>query len=198
MEELPRHWGAFGNPPAAERRLIGRFGGVLMMVGSAMAIPAGLMLDPMPTGWEFGVWAVGFVVGAVIFMVPWERASGAWIHVGLTLGILESVIAVATISDDYAFYLVLASSFVAFTMRDPRVLTGYAVVIGLAVLAPITYADESLREQMHHILIALPIIVIAGGAVVYLRNTIEQRERQYQGFAEETASLAKRIRNNSP
>ena len=64
----------------------------------------------------------------------------------------------------------------------------------LAILAPLVYVDETFDEQMHHILVTLPVFLISAAVVRYLRDTLTQREREYRRFAAEAVTLAERIR----
>ena len=54
--------------------------------------------------------------------------------------------------------------------------------------------DEDVKQQAHHILVTLPVMVISAAIVRYLRDTLERRERQYRGSPTRRSSLAERIR----
>ena len=189
--------GAFGPLTSAELRRLGRFGGVLMIVGALTSIPAGLALDPAPHVYEHLIGLSSALLGVVAFFAPWERLSSNWLHVGMIVAMIEIAAGVAILSDDYAFFYVLVAMFAAYVIRDQSVTVAYAILLGIALLAPLAYSDEDLKEQLHHILVTLPVLVIAAAIVRYLRDTLEDRERQYRAFADEAVSLAERIRGGS-
>lgn len=185
---------AFGSLTGDERVRLGRLAGVLMVVGAVVSFPAGLVMEPAPAAHEHLLGLASILFGVVVLLAPWERISANWLHVALVVATAEIAAGVAIFSDDYAFFYVLVAMYVTFVVRGRTVLLAYALFLALALLAPLTYADEDLNEQVHHILVTLPVLVIAAVIVRYLRDTLERRERQYRGFAHEAVSLAERIR----
>ena len=178
---------------------MGRFAGVLMIVGGFTSLPAGLVLEPAPEPYEHLVGLVSAALGVAVFLTPWERISSAWLHVAIIAGALEIAAGVAVLSHDYAFFYVVVAMFAAYVIRDRTVMLAYALLITLALLAPLAYANEDQNAQAHQILVTLPVLVIAATIVRYLRDTLERRELQYRDFAYEAVSLAERIRGwNGP
>jgi hypothetical protein len=156
------------------------------------------VLDPPPEPEAHLVGLTGVVVGILALLAPWERLSPNWLHVLLLAGVVEVAVAVAVFSDDFAFYYVAVAAFAAYAVRDRRAIALYIGLLTLALLAPLVYDDENLRTQVHHILVTLPVFLIIGGLVLYLREVLEKRERSYRAFALEAVSLASRIRGNPP
>jgi len=185
---------AFGALGPAERKRLGRFGGILLATGSLASIPAGMALEPAPAITEHALAAAGVAVGLAIYFLPWTRISSAWLHVSLLFGTFEVALGVAQLSDDFAFYLVVIAAYAAYILRSPASVGAYAALFGLALLAPLVYDDENLREQIHHILVTLPVLAIVVLIVRYLRDTLERREREHHEFAQEAVQLAVRIR----
>lgn len=189
---------AFGDLAPAERRRLARFGALLFIVGSATSVPAGLLLDPAPAFREHIVSVIGITLGVLFIFLPWERMSDNWLHAIPLIGGIEVIAGVAIFSNDYAFFYVLGAIYVAYVVRDSRVLIGYLAFYVLALLSPLLYPEESVREQAHHILVTLPVLVMAAVIVRYLRDTLEARESEYRVFASEAISLAERIRGGHP
>jgi hypothetical protein len=189
--------GAFGPLSGDERRRLGRFAGVLMIVGALVSFPAGFALEPQPPLHEHLIGLGSAALGVVAYFAPWERISSGWLHLAIIVGTVEIAAGVAVFSDDYAFFYVLVAMFAAFIIRDHTVVVAYALFMGLALFAPLAYANEDVNEQVHHVLVTLPVLVIAAAIVRYLRDTLEHRERQYRGFAHEAVSLAERIRGGN-
>jgi hypothetical protein len=189
--------GAFGDLDPAEVRRLGRFAGILMIVGALVSVPAGLVLDPAPKAYEYLVALGSAVLGVVALRAPWEQLSSNWLHAAIVIGTIEVAAGVAVFSDDYAFLYVLVAMYAAYVIRDRATLLAYMAFFTLALVAPLLYTEGDLKEQTQHILVTLPVFMIAAAIVLYLRDTLEEREREYRGFAFEAVTLAERIRGHS-
>lgn len=187
---------AFGPIGPQEAKRLGRVGGALFLAAAAFSLPAGLALDPRPEPEAYLLGLSGMLLGAIALVIPWNRLSPNWLHVLLVGGILEVALAVKIFSDDFAFYYVAVVAYAAYIIRDRRVLGYYFVAITVAILAPLAYDMEHIRAQAHNILVALPVFIIIGELVVYLRDVLERREQRYRAFALEAVSLAIRIRGS--
>jgi hypothetical protein len=194
MYQDPSMRPAFGTPSPSELRRLGGLAGVLMIVGGLASIPAELVLEPPPQVHEHLLGLGTALLGVVALSAPWERMSPNWLHLAMIVGTLEIASGVAVFSDDFAFFYVLGAMFAAYVIRDRSVLIAYMLFFTLTLVAPLVYSNESLKEQAHHILVTFPVMVISAVTVRYLRDTLEQRERDYRGFASEAVSLAERIR----
>jgi signal transduction histidine kinase len=186
--------GAFGSLEDSERRRLGRFGGVLLVLGAAMSIPARLALDPPPEWGEHLIAASAAAAGLLAYFAPWERLADAWLHLAMIVATVEIAIGVGVLSDDYAFYYVLVAMYAAYVVRDRTVLLLYILLFTVALAAPVAYSERDATEEARHILITMPVLVIAAAIVRYLRDTLERREEQYRNFANEAVALAARIR----
>jgi hypothetical protein len=184
---------AFGGLEGEELRRVGRLAGMLMLVGALASIPAALFLEPAPEPYELLIGLGSALVGVAALLAPWARMSSAWLHVGMILATLEIAVAVAALSDDYAFFYVLVAMFAAYVIRSRAALIAYVVLLAVALCAPIAYADDT-KDQIHHMLVTLPVLVITAIGVRYLRDVLERRELQVRGFAVEAVALAERIR----
>ncbi len=186
--------GAFGAIAGEELRRLGRFAGVLLVVGALVSFPAGVVLEPAPDPAAHLIGLATLLTGITAIFAPWERMSVNWLHLGLIVTTVEIAAAVAAFSDDFAFFYVIVGMFAAYVIRDSAVLIGYMLFFAAALLAPLVYADDDLSDQVHQILIVVPVFAIAVFIVRYLRDTLELREREYRYFAFEAVSLAERIR----
>jgi hypothetical protein len=97
-------------------------------------------------------------------------------------------------SDDFAFYFVVVAIYAAYLVHDRRTLAGYLVLFSLALAAPLAYDQNHTREQLHNVLVVLPVLFISAGMVVYLREALEADRRVSRQFAEEALTLVSRIR----
>lgn len=182
----------------AERRRLGRVGGALLVIGSLAALPAGLVLEPAPKAVEHLISLAGMIVGAAIWLAPWERASARALYLIPLLGTIEVMVGTAVFSDDFAFYQVLIGVYTAYVVRGRTHFLAFMAFFTLATLAPLLYVDQNVSDQWHHILVTLPVLLISAGVVRYLRLILESRERQFRRFALEAVTLAERIRGGPP
>jgi hypothetical protein len=189
----PDRSAAFGELEGEERRRLARLGGLLFLVGSVTALPAGLLLEPVPALHEHLVLIAGAIAGAVILSMPWERFSSIWLHVLMIVGTIEVAVGVAVFSLDYGFFYVLVAMYAAYLVRDRTILGAYMAFFTAALLAPSVYEDAN-RDHAHLTLIVLPVMLITAFVVRYLRDTLERREAVYRGMALEAVALAERIR----
>ncbi len=185
---------AFGDPGPEETRRLGQLGGWLFLAGSLFSFPAGLLLEPMPAASSHLLGIAGMITAVACLFAPWQRLSPNWLHLLLLFGTLQIALAVRIFSDDFAFYYVLVAAYAAYLVRDRRVLGAYFGLFTLALLAPLVYDGDNAREQAHHITVILPVLLIVGTLVTYLRETLEARERRYRRFALEAVTLAGRLR----
>jgi hypothetical protein len=183
----------FGPLDDAERQRLGRLAGVLLMVGAIATIPAALVLEPAPPWTDHLIGLGSLLTGVAAYFAPWGRLSSQWLHVPMIVAPVEIAIGIEVVSYDYAFYFVLVAMYAAYVVRDRTVLLAYMLFFTLALLAPLAYADD-LDMQAHHILVTFPVMLIAAAIVRYLRDSLEQRERQFRDFAAEAVRLAERIR----
>jgi hypothetical protein len=196
VDGLTDETAAFGRLGPEDRRRLGRMGGALFLAGSAFSFPAGLALDPLPAATSHLLGTGGIVTGVALLLAPWERMPSRWLHTLIVLGIAETAAAVLIFSDDFAFYYVVVAIYAAYMVRDRRVLAAYMSLLLLALLAPIAYDEGNARVQAHHVLVTIPVLSIAAAIVLYLRDSLEERERRYRRFAYEAVALAIRIRGS--
>jgi hypothetical protein len=191
--------GGLGTTDGDERddivRLV-RLAGVLLLTGSLFSIPGGLVLEPQPALYKHVLALVGTLVAGAFLLAPAARIGRAWIYAALGVGTVLIGIGVAIFSDDYAFFYVVTAIYAALALPDRRELAVYMALLTAALLAPLVY-DDSLKQQLHHILVTLPVLFISVFCVRYLRETLLARERMYRGFARDAVDLALRIRRSS-
>ena len=175
---------------------LARLGGALLMVVSLVVIPAALALDPVPPLEQFLLPAFGLVLASIYLLAPASRITRAWIPVLIALSVLLTAVEAHVISDDVAFYFVVDAVFAALALPTRRQLVIFTAALSLLLFASLVYSDDA-HDQLHHVLITLPVLFISLFLVRYLRETLETRERTYRDFASEAVTLAQRIRRGS-
>lgn len=176
------------------RRRLGRLGGLLLAIGTGAALPAATFLEPAPSPFEYLIVVAGVAVGLAFMAVPWERLPERAVYAIPIASTGMVLIGTSFYSDDFAFYQVLIGVYTAYAVDDRRDFHLLTALYVLATLVPLAYVDEAFDDSAHHILVTLPVLVIATAVVRYLREMLSQREREYHRFAAEAVALAERIR----
>jgi hypothetical protein len=172
-----------------------RVAGVLLLTGSLFSIPSGAVLEPPPPLTDYSISAAGMLIAAGLLVSPARWITRAWVYASLLVGVVLIALAVGLFSDDYAFFYVVTGIYGAFALRRKTEVVANVALITVALLAPLVYSDE-ISEQLHHIFVVLPVLLISSLFVVYLRESLEQNVRRYAQLAGEADELASRIRRS--
>ena len=177
-----------------ERRRLGKLGGALLIIGALAAAPAAAFIEPSPAPLEYLVIVAGVMAGSALMAFPWERLPERALYSVSIAATGYVMIGTGFYSDDFAFYQVLIAVYTAYVVRQQKDFLVLMAFFTLATLAPLLYVDDAFKEQAHHILVTLPVMLISAAVVRYLRDALAYRERQYRRFAVEAVTLAERIR----
>jgi hypothetical protein len=169
-----------------------RIAGVLLVTGSLFSIPSGMVIEPPPPLSHYWISLTGLLIAGGLLAAPSAWITRAWIYASLLIGVALTALAVGVFSDDYALFYVITAIYGALVLRRKGEVTAYVALITLALLAPLAY-DDRIKEQLHHIFVVLPVLLISALFVVYLRETVERNARNYAQFAGEADALASRI-----
>jgi hypothetical protein len=169
-----------------------RIAGVLLLTGSVFSIPGGMVIEPAPPLTDYWVSLTGATVAAGLLLAPSAWITRTWVHFSLLVGVVLIAVAVGVFSDDYAFFYVITAIYGAFALRRKAEVFAYVALLTVALLAPLVY-DDRIKEQLHHIFVVLPVLLISALFVVYLRESLERNVRDYAELAGEADALASRI-----
>jgi hypothetical protein len=178
--------------PEDSVRLV-RIAGILLLTGSVFSIPGGVVIEPTPPLTDYWVSLTGATIAAGLLLAPSVWITRAWVYFSLVVGVVLIAVAVGVFSDDYAFFYVITAIYGAFALRRKAEVSAYVALLTLALLAPLVY-DDRIKEQLHHIFVVLPVLLISALFVVYLRESLERNARNYAELAGEADALASRIR----
>jgi diguanylate cyclase (GGDEF)-like protein len=168
------------------RRTSGRLGGALFCAGAAVSLPSTLTLDPRPPVWVFGLIALAFAAGLVCLRLPWERLPAAALHLLPLSGTLLVTVGIAGIDGQdtiYTWLSVMTVIMVAYCFRSRVVIAAYLALVCASSAAPLLDPAASVDDTLRNLLVSLPSLVIAAGAVVYLRERLEAGRNAYEQLA---------------
>src|SRR5918997_5657460 len=161
---------------ANERLLIGRLAGLLFLVGSLGSIPVNQLFEPAVDPRAHMITGLGVASGLLCFLLPWDRIGERWFHVLPPVAALEVAITmwgVAPHGSAYMWFLVFIVVFAGYAFES-RVAVAAHVGCASAMLAvPLLTAEQGeLENVVATSLVALPILLVAAGVVVHLRERL--------------------------
>ncbi len=188
---------AFADNEPEDRLRLARLGAALFMAGSLTALPAGLFLEPPPKPYEHLISATGFLLGFILWRLPWTRMHSAWLHVFPIVGTLIVIAGVAVFSVVFSFFLVLAGMFVAISVRQPTVFSAYIAFLVFALFLPFTYMSGGSTPQAITLLATLPVLLGVALVSRYMHEVVVRQRDEYQEFAAQAIALGERIRGSA-
>jgi len=182
---------------ARQQRQYGRLAALFFGAGSLATLPAGLLLEPVP-GTELLLGTLmGLVSAVVCWFIPWERLPDWSLDVLTAAGTLEVLLVCNLIDESYRLLYALIVAFAALALPTRgRVVIQVAIVFA-ALFEPVVH-EEGARESARMALLFAPVLAIVAGAMRYLRETLETRDRASRRFAREAIELAIRLRRGTP
>ena len=162
--------------PASERLLIGRLAGLLFLVGSLGSIPVNQLFEPAVDPRAHMVTGLGVLSGLLCFVMPWDRVAARWFHLLPPIAALEVAITmwgVAPHGHAYMWFLVFIVVFAGYAFESRKAVALHVVFASTVLAVPIvTTVEEELVNVVAESLVALPILVVAAGVVVHLRERL--------------------------
>jgi diguanylate cyclase (GGDEF)-like protein len=161
----------------AHRLLCGRLAGVLFLVGSLATIPVHQLWVPGVPERAYFITALGVISGAISLFVPWDRLSERWFRAIPAIASIEVAITmwgVGTQSEAFVWFLVFVVVWSAYALDDRLsviINVTLAVVVAWFPVALATPGADRINE-VAETLIAVPILLVAAGVVVFLREML--------------------------
>jgi len=162
---------------AAHRLLCGRLAGMLFLVGSLATIPVHQLWVPGVPAHAYAITALGVVSGAISLLLPWDRLSERWFRAIPPIATVEVAITmwgVGPQSEAFVWFLVFVAVWTAYALDERRtVALNIAFAAGVA-LYPVALAGGAAdrSNELAETLIAVPILLVASGVVVMLRERL--------------------------
>jgi diguanylate cyclase (GGDEF)-like protein len=130
---------------------------------------------------------LAIVSGLVCWAVS-RRAPRSWLHVVLVLGTVEVTLATALADHLFATYYVFVAICSAYVFIDRRMIAAHVALAALGAFAAVLYTSgEGPGEARHELIFALiliPSLVLAAGAVAFLRERLAVSEARYRELSE--------------
>src|SRR5439155_2161166 len=108
----------------------------------------------------------------VCLRLPWERLPDPALHLVPLSGTLVVTAAIAGTDGRntiYTWLYVMTVIMVAYSFRSRSVIAAYLVLVCAGSAVPLLDPAASTNETLRNLLVSLPSLAIAAGAVTYLR-----------------------------
>ena len=159
-----------------EHRLrCGRLAGLLFAVGSMASIPVNQLFEPALSSRVHVITAIGIVSGLVCLAIPWDRLRPVWLHTVPFVASLEVLLTMWGVGGQhasaYTWFLVFIVVFWAFafdTRREVALHLGFVIAVAWYPWLAAPEADKA--NVLAETVVALPILLVAAGVVVFLRE----------------------------
>jgi diguanylate cyclase len=161
---------------AAHRLLSGRLAGVLFLVGSLATVPVHQMWEPAVSDRVYAITALGVASGLLSLLIPWGRVGERWLHLVPPIATVEVGITmwgVGRHAQAFVWFLVFVAVWSAYAFDDRRAIVLHLATVVAMAWYPTVLADGAARANVvGETLIAVPIVLVAGGVVAYLRERL--------------------------
>ena len=182
-----------------------RLAGLLFIAGTLTTIPGTFLLDQNFEPWMYSLTALGILSGLVCLMVPRWRVNERWLAAVPVVAILEIAAIVAITHFVFTYLYFFVALYVSLVFPEPRRMAPFLVLVLLALLAPIVYEDEPVREGLLWAFAAGPGIVLTAVVVGRLTAGLEASREAYRKLSTEDGltgvgnyrSLIERLRHET-
>lgn len=158
------------------------FAAILFICGGIGAVLSTLFQPPRPpTYYLLPLLAIssGLITWKLAAQLP-RRA----LHAVAVLAALEIALTVAVVDDSFAIYYVLIAIFVAYVLVSRGAIAlhiGFVIVLSFA---PAIYDADAAHHHLVQACVLLPVLILAGGSVAFLRERLEASEARYRDLSE--------------
>jgi diguanylate cyclase (GGDEF)-like protein len=173
---------------AQRRRAVGRTAGILFSAGAVASVPANqLFTEPSAPDYVHLITALAFVSGLVCFAVPWDRISERWFQLIPIVASIEVAVTVWSVrphTETYSWFYVFVAVFIGYAFRDRRAIAAQLALTCACFALPLAYLDDGYREAVIQTIVSIPVIVLTGAIVAFLRERLEQEQANLRKLAD--------------
>ncbi len=151
--------------------------GVLFLVGSLATIPVHQLWQPGVPDRVHVITALGVLSGALSLFVRWDRLGERWLRAVSPVATVEVAITmwgVGTQSEAFVWFLVFVAVWTAYALDERHAIALNVAFVVLVAWYPVWLAAPGAdrANETAETLIAVPILLVAAGVVVFLRERL--------------------------
>ena len=182
---MEAHTGTGGAAGVSEHELQRRYwrlAAILFIGGGLGAAPSDALHQPAHPPTIYLLPLLAIVSGVVCWLLA-ERVSRRWLHLMTAIATVEIALTVWLADDTFAIYYTFVAIFAAYVFRSRRDVALHTGFAALCVLAPIAYDPATARETLSQAMALIPVLALAAGAIVFLRERLEASEERFRRLA---------------
>ena len=160
-----------------------RLAATLFVGGGLGAILPDALHEPPHPATIYLLPLLALVSGAVCWALS-TRLSRSWLNLVIVIATLEIALTVWLADPVFASYYAFIAIFTAYVLNDRRLITAQIAFASLVAFAPTLYSPETARESLIQALVLIPTLILAGGAVTFLRERLAASEDRYRCLSE--------------
>ena len=156
---------------------------VLFAGGGIGAIPTDLLHVPRHPATIFLLPLLALLSGAITWALS-GRLPRRYLHVVAAVAALEVALTVALADQVFATYYTFIAIFAAYVLSSRRAIAAHIGFVVVLSFAPLIYGSDPVRDSLTQALVLAPTLILAGGAVAYLRERLAASEDRYRMLSE--------------
>jgi diguanylate cyclase (GGDEF)-like protein len=153
---------------------------VLFIGGALSTLPALLLLEQPHESWVYGLTVLGVASGLICLALPWPRVDERWLGLVPILATVEIALAIAATDYVFSYLYFFIAIYVALVFPTVRRMAPFLALIGIALVVPFLYEDESVRTTMLWVLAVAPGVMFIAVVVARLTANLEASREQYR------------------
>jgi diguanylate cyclase (GGDEF)-like protein len=157
--------------------------GGLFIGGGIGAIAPDALHEPPHSPSIYLLPALAVVSGLICWAIA-SRAPYEWLHLMLVIATVEVAVTAAFADRLFAAYFTFVAIFAAYVFTDRLSIAAHVGLACVATFLPIAYNSGEAREELILALILVPSLILAAGAVTFLRERLAASERNYRELSE--------------
>ncbi len=159
-----------------------RLAAVLFLGGGIGAVLPDALHQPAHAATVYLLPLLALVSGAIVWALS-TRLPRRGLHVVAVVAALEIALTVALADQIFATYYTFVAIFAAYVFKKRTEIAAHVVFCCVAAFAPVIYEVDS-RQSLIEWFILVPTLVLAAGAVAFLRERLGASEERYRRLSE--------------
>ena len=182
-----------------------RLAALLFIVGSVSTIPGTFLLDKDFEPWMYSLTALAVLSGLVCLVLPWWRIDERWLAAVPVLATIQIAVAVGVTHPVFNYLYFFVAIYVALVFPSLDRQAPFLLLILAALLAPLVYDDEPLRQAILWPAAVAPGVFFISLVVGRLTSNLEESREAYRRLSSEDGltgvgnyrSLVERLREET-
>jgi diguanylate cyclase (GGDEF)-like protein len=157
--------------------------GVLFVGGGFGAVIPDALHEPAQPATIFLLPLLAVVSGLIVLALA-SRLPRRFLHVLAVVAALEIALTVWLAAPIFSSYYTFVAIFAAYVFTSRKAIAAHIAFLTVLSFAPLVYDPDTARASLERGSILVPTLVLAGGAVAYLRERLEASEARYRHLSE--------------